>query len=522
MPSTYSRQTLRANLLRSGCSLMLCSALFLTGCQHSQPRTTLNEQEVRAKLAPLPMPDPAWSSAALRAGPQSTADNCPINDETSATPQHADIWTRIRAGYQLQDEFESNPRIDRHRLWYASRTTSLEIIAKRSTPYIHHIVEALDKRNMPLELALLPAIESAFNPRAQSASRAAGLWQFIPSTGRNFKLKQTHWYDGRQDVIASTEAALDYLEYLHKMFDGDWLLALAAYNAGEGTVSRAIKRNRGLGLATDYWNLQLSQQARDYVPRLLALARIIGTPKAYTLALPNIPDEPYFVQVPLRQQVKLTQIADLARVPSDQLHDLNPAFKQGVTTGGPQHILVPADQADQLELKLAELKLQPAPTAATAGSYQVRKGDTLSAIASRHGTSVSRIQQLNNLKNTRLRIGQQLRLDNAPAQPAVAANNTKARPQRYQVRSGDTLSTIASRHGVSLRQLRQWNPGTGDRLKVGQQLHLQPASTRYVIKPGDTLSAIAQRHKVSVRQLQNWNPSQSKLLKPGQSLTLYL
>ncbi len=505
--------------------LLACTALLFAGCQQSglQPQIQ-DEQALKERLAPLDMPNRNWSEQALRQSRATTATAASaqvVDDEN--TPAISDIWQRIRHGFQLLDEDLDNPRIDQQRLWFASRTGSLETIAKRSSPYIHYIVEALDNRDMPLELALLPVIESAYNPLAYSPSQAAGLWQFIPSTGRNFKLKQTRWYDGRRDIVASTEAALDYLTYLNQMFDGDWLLTLAAYNAGEGTVSRAIKRNNGLGLPTDYWNLQLPKQTQAYVPKLLGLAQLIASPQAYALNLPEVPDEPYFARVPLEHQLDLQRIASLAKVPAEHIRALNPAFKEGITLDGPQHVLVPAEQAERLERKLATrdpdelLQVQP---------YIVRSGDTLSGIAQRHGTSVASIRQLNKLKNNQLRIGQHLKL--AGAAPQVAQQTTTSTTSKapaaskYQVRKGDTLGAIAARHGTSVKQLRQLNNLQHDRLKIGQTLLIKPGSTRYVVRAGDTFTGIAQRHKVSVRQLQSWNPSQSKLLKPGQTLTLHL
>ena len=522
MPNTAFR--LQGRITRILCGgLLACIALVFAGCQQQGLRTTMqDEQTLKERLAPLDLPNPDWSEQALKQRPASapaTATGQQAGDED--TPAITDIWQRIRHGFQLLDEDLDNPRIDQQRLWYASRTGSLEIIAKRSTPYIHYIVEAIDSREMPLELALLPVIESAYNPLAYSRSHAAGLWQFIPSTGRVFKLKQTHWYDGRRDITASTEAALDYLAYLNNMFRGDWLLTLAAYNAGEGTVSRAIKRNKQLGLPTDYWNLQLPKQAQDYVPRLLGLAQLVASPQAYALRLPKVPDEPYFARVPLEHQLDLKRIASLAKVPAEHIHELNPAFKEGVILDGPQHVLVPAQQAGRLERKLAELSPDEL---LQVQLYVVKSGDTLSAIAQRHGTSVANIRQLNQLKTSQLRIGQHLKLSGAV--PLVAQQTTSsAKPSatsKYQVRKGDTLGAIAARHGTSVKELRQLNKLQHDRLKIGQTLMVKPGSTSYVVRSGDTLSAIAKRHKVSLRQLQSWNPSQSKLLKPGQTLTLHL
>ncbi|RZA05225.1 MAG: lytic transglycosylase, partial [Proteobacteria bacterium] len=239
-------------------------------------------------------------------------------------PPH-DVWERMRQGFQLQDGNDQNPRIDQQRLWYANNPSFLETAGNRGSLYMHYIVERLEERNMPLELALLPVIESAYNPMALSRSDAAGIWQFIPSTGRYFNLRQTNFYDGRRDITASTTAALDYLTKLHDMFNGDWLLALAAYNAGEGTVSRAIERNDKLNLPTDYWNLPLPQETRDYVPKLLALSQVVMSPDAYGVNLSPIDNKPYFQVVELNQRMDLSKVAAMANIDEDELVQLNPA-----------------------------------------------------------------------------------------------------------------------------------------------------------------------------------------------------
>ncbi len=450
------------------------------------------------------------------------------------TAQDDDIWHRIRQGYQLQSYLDDNPRIDHQRLWFATRGRSIEIMSERSSPYMYYIVESLEARNMPLELALLPMIESAYNPMAYSSAKAAGLWQFIPSTGRHFKLKQSHWYDARRDIMASTQAALDYLEYLHKMFDGDWLLALAAYNSGEGTVGRAIKRNTALGLPTDYWNLNLPAETQAYVPKLLAVSELINAPEAYGIALSPIANEQYFTQIPLKQQMEISRLAKLAKIKADDLVLLNPAYKQGITFDGPKHVLVPMEHAQMLKAKLALIK----PTEWVQWQqYTVRGGDNLSTIANRNGVSIALIKDINKMSSNSLRIGQVLNIpkgrgdttrnlaQHAPAQPAT---------QVYSVRSGDSLSTIAAQHKVSVAQIKQWNKLSSNALKVGQNLSLQGATaaatiaaksskaTKYQVRSGDSLYAIAKRHRVSLKQLKNWNPKINTALKPGQTLSLYL
>lgn len=450
----------------------------------------------------------------------------PIADE------EADIWQRIRQGFQLQSYAENNPRIEHQRLWFASRSSSIEMFSERSSPYMYYIVESLAARKMPLELALLPMIESGYNPLAYSSSQASGLWQFTPSTGRNFKLTQSHWYDGRRDITASTQAALNYLEYLYGMFDNDWLLALAAYNAGEGTVLKAIKRNVERNLPTDYWNLNLPAETQTYVPKLLAVAQLINTPEAYSIALTPIANEPYFTKVTLKQQMNITRLAQLARLHEDELVQLNPAYKQGIVTGGSKHLLVPLDNAQQLTDKLAAIK--PSDFVQWQ-QYKVRSGDSLSVIASRHNVPLVLLKEVNALKNNNLRIGQVLNIPKG--QSAVASTNTPAPTTAartvYTVRPGDTLSHIAARQKVTVKDIKRWNKLSSNRLKVGQNLSLITSNTthtaaqkskniRYKVRPGDSLSVIAQRHKVTLKQLKNWNPSVSTVLKPGQTLSLYL
>nr|BFE96394.1 hypothetical protein GCM10020185_69300 [Pseudomonas brassicacearum subsp. brassicacearum] len=246
-----------------------------------------------------------------------------------------DVWERMRQGFQLQETAGVNPRIEQQRLWFASNPSFMENAGERGSLYIHYIVERLEERNMPLELALLPVIESAYNPMAYSRANAVSLWQFIPSTGRYFNLRQTRFYDGRRDITASTTAALDYLTRLHDMFNGDWLLALAAYNAGEGTVSRAIERNEKLGLPTDYWNLPLPSETQAYVPKLLALSQVVLSPDAYGVNLNPIANEPYFQVVEINQRMDLSKVAAVANIDEDELFQLNPAFKQRTTIDGP-------------------------------------------------------------------------------------------------------------------------------------------------------------------------------------------
>jgi len=326
-----------------------------------------------------------------------------------------DIWERIRNGYKLQEQIGNNPRIERQRFGLANRPASIQQLAERSGPYIHYIVERLEENGMPLELALLPMIESSYDPHAYSPAQAAGLWQFVPTTGREFNLRQTNWYDGRRDITASTKAAINYLNRLHDMFNGDWLLALAAYNAGEGTVSRAIERNQERGLPTDYWNLPLPRETQDYVPKLLALSQIIQTPGSYGVALAPIANEPYFEKVAIPHHLDLARVAAATSVDKRELQQLNPAFKQGLTLDGPRHLLVPAGKASGVSETLAHT---PAENLVPSHAYRVRDGESLEEIARRHGVTPRTLRDLNKLSDNSVAGGQNLLVPELPGRTA--------------------------------------------------------------------------------------------------------
>ena len=231
-----------------------------------------------------------------------------------------DIWERIRQGYQLSTANVENPRVQQELKWYASHPAYLERVEERAGPYLFFIVEEIDKRGMPMELALLPVVESAFRPFAYSPGRAAGIWQFIPSTGKMYGLKQNWWYDGRRDVISATHAALDYLQSLAKQFDGDWELALAAYNSGAGRVRSAIRRNKKKGRSGDYWSLDLPRETEGYVPRLLALSQLVADPERYGNTLSAIPNEPYFEAVNIETQLDLAMAAQNLLYSNNNFH----------------------------------------------------------------------------------------------------------------------------------------------------------------------------------------------------------
>lgn len=292
--------------------------------------------------------------AGLSRSSDAVARPLPANDGS-------DIWGRLGREFSLADHSGINERILRQRDWLLGNPAFLRNASQRASPYLYFIVENLVQRAMPAELALLPIIESAYSPKATSIRGAAGLWQFMAATGRDFNLRQTAWYDGRRDVVASSKAAMDYLRRLHDQFGGDWLLAMAAYNAGEGTVTRAVVANQRRGLPTDYWHLSLPRETQDYVPRLLALSLLVREPTNYGVRLSSVANTPYFTLLDLTRPVDLGQLAANAGIDEDVLLGLNPAFLRKKTIDGPAYLLVPRDQARQLSASLAKIGGDVAP-----------------------------------------------------------------------------------------------------------------------------------------------------------------
>jgi len=392
--------------------------------------------------------------------------------------RHANLWTRVRAGFRM-DTLDS-PLVSRYEDYYAARPDYLKRIMSRGKRYLHFVVEEVEKRGMPLEIALLPMIESAYNPAAYSKAHAAGMWQFIPTTGRHYGLQQNWWYDGRRDVLAATRAALDYLQKLYGDF-GDWHLALAAYNWGEGAVARAIERNQRVGLPSDYNSLRMPAETRNYVPKLLAVKNIVAEPEKFGLALDDLPNEPYFIRVAAPGHMDFQRAAQLAGVPVEELKSLNPAFNRPVITPTQgDSLLLPADKADEFaeNLKASEGRLLNWQT------YRVDRPERLEAIARRFGTTVSLLQQVNGVaKNGRLKAGSTLLVPGSGSRSTsldmAAFSPPELLPERrgvHRVGRGDTLHNIASRYGVSVKELMAWNGLRQERVRLGQRIALQPRS----------------------------------------------
>jgi membrane-bound lytic murein transglycosylase D len=394
----------------------------------------------------------------------------------------ADLWERIRRGFAMPDLAVDQVQ-DRER-WYADRPDYIQRMTARSSKYLYHIVEELEQRNMPTELALLPFIESAFNPQAVSSARASGMWQFMPRTGKHFDLKQNAFRDDRRDVLASTRAALDYLQRLHGMF-GDWHLALAAYNWGEGNVGKALARNKRLGEPLNYTELRMPAETRMYVPKLQAMENLVANPDALGVTLPTIPNHPYFQTVPLPRDADVAVIAKLAEVSMDDFKALNPsAHRPVMLASGTPHILLPWDNAEIFQRNLESHDGQLASWTAWVAPKNMKVADA----AKRVGMSEEELRTVNKI------------------------------PPRMLIKAGSALlvpRSISHQKDVS------------EKLADNGQLNLAPEQVlrKQVVKArkGDTMASVAKRYKVSVDQLADWNKlALNSSLKPGQKVMLML
>lgn len=467
--------------------------------------------------------------------------------ERRSTPDTAgetydDVWDRIRDGFGMP-ELDS-PHVDYYVEWYAKRPDYMNRMVDRASLYLYHIVEELERNDFPMEIALLPAIESAYKPTAYSHAHASGLWQFISATGSRYGLKQNWWYDGRRDVLGATEAAIQYLSFLRDEFNGDWFHALAAYNTGERRVERAILSNRRHGKPTGYQHLTLRDETVRYVPKLIAIKRIIADPERYGITLEPIPNRPYFEVVETGSQIDLGVVAEAAGISTSELQDLNPGFRRWATDPtGPHRVLVPAEARAKVVARLEGL---PQDKRMRWASHDVRRGDTLGQIAGRYGVTVSALQSSNQLKGTLIRPGQTLLVplstQSLASTGSIPVSGTADRGTalqasrsgqwgRYTVRGGDTLSRIARQHGISVSTLRSSNNLRGSMIRVGQTLRVPSAITTssgqqpivHQVRRGDTLWRIAQRYQVDVKQLQHWNEIASQdILKLGQKIMVYL
>jgi len=510
--------------------------VILTGCSvlQSSSETPLTE-----------FPASAWESPYI----EPLAANWEPRTPVAFAPP--DLLQRLRDGFELDDV--DNRRIDAELKWFVSHPDYLTRVFTRAQRYLPHITAELETRDLPYELALLPIVESAYDPFAYSHGRAAGLWQMIPGTATRFGVKQNWWYDGRRDIVDSTHAALKYLDYLHDFNDGDWLNAIGSYNTGEGNVRRAVRKNRKAGKPIDFFSLRLSKETSAYVPRLLALVRIVKDPDAYNVTLPYVVDEPQFTVMDIGSQLDLALAAEIAGVDVDTVYAFNPGYNRWSTDPkGPHKLVMPIDVANDFSAALADV---PTGERVRWKRHKVGNGETISEIALDYHTTVGAIRAANNMRGNTIRAGHHLMIPVASKPLSEYSKSADARLAKTQnrkraankidhvVASGESFWTISQRYGITTRQLSAWNGmAPGDTLPVGRKLvvwtnaaDLGPSTSptsalgnttrklRYTVRNGDSLYLIASRFRVTVNEITRWNNiDKNKILRPGQRLTMYV
>ncbi len=497
--------------------------------------SSLPEQEIVNDPAAEPVLDETEMPAPLPIPEQSA----PVDDMGPPEPiVYGDVFDRIRKNLSLPDS--EHRRVQSEIAWMQRNPEYFARTMDRAQRYMHFIVDEVEKRGMPADLALLPIVESAFNPFGYSRSHAAGLWQFIASTGELYDLKRNYWQDQRRDVMESTQAALDFLMSLYKRFDGDWYLAIAAYNYGAGNVQRAINRNRALRRHTDFFSLSLPAETRAYVPKLIALSKIVRSPETYGVYVPKIKDAPYFRVIPTDGPVDLRLMAELAGVDTEELQLLNPSWNRWLTDpDGPHRILMPEFVADNFVAKLANYD---ATARQGLGIHTVVAGESMISVAGHYKVPESYLKRINADAPTDLQAGQQLLVPTGNVAQLRDGLGADLERRTYRVRPGDSLWSISRRNGMSVSQLARMNGiSTKAVLQPGQRLQIsgsggasaatlmasrdpaQSGPVNYTVKRGDTLSGIARRFAVTVRDLQGWNNmGRSTTLRAGQRLTIHV
>jgi membrane-bound lytic murein transglycosylase D len=458
-----------------------------------------------------------------------------------------DLLEKLRREFSLTPVM--NNRVQAELKWFTRNPKYLNRVFTRAQRYLPFIVDELERRDLPMELALLPIVESAFDPFAYSHGRAAGLWQMIPGTARRFGVRQNWWYDGRRDVVDSTNAALDYLAYLHELQDGDWPNAIASYNSGEGNVLKAKRRNASRSQPTDFWNLKLSRETSAYVPRLMALVEIVRDPDQFGLTLPELVNEPQFAIADIGGQIDLALAAELAGMDLDALSSWNAGNNRWATDPKGEHrLILPVDVVDEFSAALAAVPLNER---IRWQRHKVKNGEAISQIADRYNVTVSTIRSANELSGNMIRAGSYLMIPVATKPLSDYSQTADARRERKQatvrqgnrvehiVASGESFWTISRKYGVDIKKLASWN-GTSprDTLAVGQKLVVwtnQPVARsagqgngltrklKYTVRNGDSLYLIASKFRVTVAQLVRWNKiDKNNILRPGQRLTMYV
>ncbi|WP_085297183.1 LysM peptidoglycan-binding domain-containing protein [Cognaticolwellia mytili] len=538
-------------------SLSIAAALMLSGCQSTLSQNKPESPEIRQEeQTPIDIASAIEINQALLADEAIDVIH-PVEDvsidlgnEIKESYLTDDVWQRIRS--QLNFQIPENRRITSQRNWFVKHPDYLTRVGKRAAPFLYYIVQELEANNMPLEIALLPIVESAFDPFAYSHGRASGMWQFVPGTGKRFGMKQNWWYDGRRDVVASTQGAIKYLKYLNKFFDGDWMLALAAYNSGEGRVQRAVRNNKKKNLPTDFWSLDLPKETRAYVPKLLALADIVKRSDELKIQLHKIDNKAVLTKVDIVSQLDLAKAAGLANLTLTELQRLNPGFNRWATDpNGPHYLLLPNHKVEPFKLALAKLEKKDR---LTWQRYKIKNGDNLGLIAKKFNTEIALIQQINKVRGNQIRAGKFLLIPVATAsldsyilsqdqRLAKTQNRELAGTKRIHiVKSGDTIWDLSRSYNVSMRNIAKWNGmAPRDTIKPGQKLVIWQKSAvnkiankqaipntqaiirniTYRVRKGDSFARIANKFNVTITEIERWNSlKRNKYLQPGQKLKL--
>ncbi len=474
-----------------------------------------------------------------------------INKHKSNKAKEYNLWKYISNRYSLPDH--DHPHLEGHLKWFVKNPDYLTRVTKRATPYLYLIVKEVEKQKVPFEIALLPIVESAFYPFAYSVGGASGLWQFTSSTGKIYGLEQNWWYDARRDILKSTKAAIRYLKELNKYFNGDWLLAIAAYNSGPGRVEKEIAKNKRKAKKTDFWNLSLPLETRGYVPRLLAVSELIKYPKKYGQTITKVKNKAVLNKVWLRSQTDLSLISSLTGLELDDIYNYNPGFNRWATPPGKgHHILLPINLVDNFKTELSkypnELRMKWL-------RHKIKKGDSLEQIAKKYKTSTKALKTANKLKNNMIRIDDYLIIPVPKKEKSYYSLSEEERLQQrlnvekegkkiiHTVVDGDSLWKIGKTYGVYIANLTKWNKiSLKEPLQIGKKLVLWQKKTKqvniekvisvksgierkinYKVREGDNLSKIANKFKVNVKDIQKWNNlTPNKVLKIGKKLTIHI
>ncbi len=508
-------------------SLVLCG--ILSGCQNVQQGA-----EQAYKPAPATPPGRAEHKV-INAAPISTEDFVTNRYTSSAIPNPfvvdttaPDLWEVTRQNLHLDDALKHDA-VAIQIAWYSKYSGHMRRITENASRYYQYVLSEVLKRGYPAEIALLPAVESHYDPEAYSTSHAAGMWQFIPSTADYYGLERNKSYDARKDIIESTQVALDYLGKLNARFNGDWLLTMAAYNAGGGTISRAIKNNEKAGKPTDFWSLDLPKQTRIYVPRILAISAFVKEPGKYKMPLPPIKNAPYFDVVRTNGDLTVKQAASLANARMSELKQLNPGIIRNIEGAKPERLLLPIKKADNLRIALGTK-----PESNTPAYADTAKANSTVALNAQQVSAAPSLPLINTNDSS------------APlSKPKRRVHSISTDTDKYsadstihhKVQSGDTLWSISRKYNVTLEQISLWNNmRSNSPLVAGKHIRISALPSdlasdqaealrkiNYLVRADDSLTDIAQRYNVSVSSIRQWNSlDKSDRLQPGQALTLYI